>query len=243
MNGRARSEPAPLRSAEHSIEAFPRGRDTGSGSGVISIEPQLPFTRSSMVLKRTFDFVVTLAGLVAIAPIVFVIAVAIKLDTRGPVLFRQRRVGRHGAHFEMLKFRTMVRDAESLKDSLAGHNEALEGLFKIKDDPRITRVGKLLRRTSLDELPQLLNVLRGDMSLVGPRPLIVDEDNRVRGWQRRRLELLPGMTGHWQLLGPARTSLLEMITIDCAYVVNWSLWTDIAILLKTMTHVVGRRGL
>jgi lipopolysaccharide/colanic/teichoic acid biosynthesis glycosyltransferase len=199
--------------------------------------------RSSIALKRAFDLIGVLIGLVAVFPLMLVIAAAVKLDTRGPVFFRQRRVGRRGTHFEMLKFRTMVRDAELLRDSLTPHNEAMDGLFKIKDDPRVTRVGKLLRKTSLDELPQLLNVLRGEMSLVGPRPLVIDEDQRVTGWQRQRLELPPGMTGHWQLLGPARTSLLEMVAIDCKYVANWSLWKDIAILLKTVTHVVGRRGM
>jgi len=216
--------------------------DNLHGMTVMGIK-QFALGRSSTALKRAFDLTGALIGLVAVSPLMLAIAAAVKLDTRGPVFFRQRRVGRHGAHFEMLKFRTMVRDAESLKESLIHHNEALEGLFKISDDPRITRVGKLLRKASLDELPQLLNVLRGEMSLVGPRPLVIDEDDRVKGWQRQRLELPPGMTGQWQILGPVRTSLSEMITIDYMYVANWSLWTDITILLRTATHVAGRRGL
>jgi lipopolysaccharide/colanic/teichoic acid biosynthesis glycosyltransferase len=169
--------------------------------------------------------------------------VAIKLDSRGPVFFRQLRVGRHGQRFHMLKFRTMVPDAESMKDSLRDRNEAKEGLFKIALDPRVTRVGRLLRKSALDELPQLLNVFRGEMSLVGPRPLVIEEDLRIEGWHRRRLELTPGMTGPWQILGPARVPLREMVAIDYLYVANWSLWSDIKILLRTVPHVLGRHGL
>jgi lipopolysaccharide/colanic/teichoic acid biosynthesis glycosyltransferase len=143
----------------------------------------------------------------------------------------------------MLKFRTMVPDAEAMKESLRELNEAQEGLFKIAEDPRVTRVGKFLRKSALDELPQLLNILRREMSLVGPRPLVVDEDIHVEGWHRRRLELLPGMTGHWQILGPARVPLREMVAIDYLYVASWSLWTDIKILLRTVPHVMARRGL
>ncbi|HTD58306.1 MAG TPA: sugar transferase, partial [Solirubrobacteraceae bacterium] len=193
--------------------------------------------------KRVFDVAVTSIVLLAVSPLMIAVAIAVKLDTRGPVFFRQLRVGRHGLHFEMLKFRTMVRDAESLKSSLADRNQALTGLFKINDDPRVTRVGGFLRKTSLDELPQLLNVLRGDMSLVGPRPLILEEDSLVQGWQRRRLELLPGITGPWQLLGPVRVSLWEMASIDNRYLLDRSMWRDVTILLRTMRHVVARRGL
>jgi exopolysaccharide biosynthesis polyprenyl glycosylphosphotransferase len=200
-------------------------------------------TRSSAMIKRAFDLLGALVCLVAIAPLMIVIAVAIKLDSRGPILFRQLRVGRHGTRFHMLKFRTMVNDAESLKSSLADRNEAREGLFKIVDDPRVTRVGRLLRKSALDEIPQLLNVLRGEMSLVGPRPLVIEEDQRIEGWHRRRLELTPGMTGQWQILGATRVSLREMVAIDYLYVANWSLWTDVKILLRTVPHVLGRRGM
>ncbi len=200
-------------------------------------------TRSSAAVKRAFDLIGASLGLLAIAPLMIVIAVAIKLDSPGPLFFRQLRVGRHGKHFSLLKFRTMVPDAEALKDSLRHRNEAQEGLFKIADDPRVTRVGKLLRSSALDELPQLLNIVRGEMSLVGPRPLVLDEDCRVEGWYRRRLELKPGMTGPWQILGPARVPLREMGAIDYLYVANWSLWGDVKILLRTVPHVLGRRGL
>jgi exopolysaccharide biosynthesis polyprenyl glycosylphosphotransferase len=200
-------------------------------------------SRSSAFVKRAFDLIGASLGLLAVAPLFAVVAVAIKLDSRGPVFFRQLRVGRHGQHFELLKFRTMVDGADAMKESLRERNEAQAGLFKIADDPRVTRVGKLLRKSALDELPQLLNIIRGEMSLVGPRPLVLDEDRCVEGWYRRRLELMPGMTGPWQILGPSRVPLTEMGAMDYLYVANWSLWGDIKIMLRTVPHVVGRRGL
>jgi exopolysaccharide biosynthesis polyprenyl glycosylphosphotransferase len=200
-------------------------------------------TRSSQAFKRAFDLLGASLGLLAISPLMGLIALLIKLEDGGPVFFRQLRVGRHGQRFMMVKFRTMIPDADSLKDSLRDRNEAAEGLFKIAEDPRITRVGRWLRRSALDELPQLLNIVRGEMSLVGPRPLVIEEDQRIEGWHRRRLELMPGMTGPWQILGPARVPLREMVAIDYLYVANWSLWTDIKILLRTVPHVLARRGL
>jgi exopolysaccharide biosynthesis polyprenyl glycosylphosphotransferase len=192
-------------------------------------------------VKRAFDVVGSALGLVLLAPLMVTIAVLVKLSSRGPVLFRQTRVGRDGHTFEMLKYRTMDDGADARKAALRSRNEA-DGLFKIADDPRITRLGRFLRRTSLDELPQLFNVLRGQMSLVGPRPLVLDEDRRIQGWYRRRLSLTPGMTGDWQVFGAARIPLREMVTIDYLYVSNWSLWADIKILLRTIPCVIGRRG-
>jgi exopolysaccharide biosynthesis polyprenyl glycosylphosphotransferase len=200
-------------------------------------------SRSSTVVKRAFDLAGASIGLLATAPLFVLAALAIKLDSQGPVFFRQLRVGRHGRHFHLLKFRTMVVGADAMKESLRDRNEAQEGLFKIADDPRVTRIGKLLRHSALDELPQLVNIIRGEMSLVGPRPLVLDEDRCVEGWYRRRLELKPGMTGPWQILGPARVPLREMGAIDYLYVANWSLWSDVKILLRTVPHVLGRRGL
>ncbi len=200
-------------------------------------------TRSSRAVKRAFDLIGAGIGLLAVAPMMIVAAIAIKLDSRGPVFFRQLRVGQHGERFYMFKFRTMVQNAEELKESLRHRNEAQEGLFKIAEDPRITRVGKLLRKSALDELPQLLNIVRGEMSLVGPRPLVIEEDQQIEGWQRQRLQLMPGMTGQWQILGPARVPLAEMVAIDYLYIANWSLWNDIKIMLRTVPHVLGRRGL
>jgi exopolysaccharide biosynthesis polyprenyl glycosylphosphotransferase len=199
-------------------------------------------SRSSAAVKRAFDLIAALLGLLAMMPLMIAIAIAIKLDSKGPVFFKQRRVGKHGEHFGVFKFRTMVPDADAQKDALRSRNET-QGLFKIADDPRVTRVGKFLRKSALDELPQLLNIARGEMSLVGPRPLVIDEDQHVKGWYRRRLELMPGMTGPWQILGPARVPLQGMVAIDYLYVANWSLWGDLKILLRTVPHVLGRRGL
>ncbi len=181
--------------------------------------------------------------MVVLAPVLALIALAIKVDTRGPAFFRQRRMGGNETPFEMLKFRTMTDGADSERESLSDRNEAEGGLFKIKDDPRITRVGRFLRRTSLDELPQLFNVIRGDMSLVGPRPLVISEDKRIVGWQRHRMLLPPGMTGMWQVQGSARIPLHEMVKIDYLYGANWSLWLDVKILLRTVGFVLNGRGL
>jgi exopolysaccharide biosynthesis polyprenyl glycosylphosphotransferase len=215
--------------------------DDVDGVTLLSVR-RLRLSRSSQVLKRAFDLGGAFTASLLLAPAMVLIALAIKLDSSGPVLFRQRRVGQHGETFEMFKFRTMVREAEQRKDDLRHLNEA-NGLFKILNDPRITRIGGLLRRTSLDELPQLWNVIRGDMSLVGPRPLVLEEDSRIAGWQRRRLDLTPGMTGHWQILGSARIPLDEMVKLDYLYVTNWSLWLDVKILLRTVPYVIARRGM
>jgi exopolysaccharide biosynthesis polyprenyl glycosylphosphotransferase len=198
-------------------------------------------TRSSHALKRAFDVVVSTLILMTVAPVMAAAALAIRLDSNGPVLFRQTRVGRNGERFEIFKFRTMVPEAEAMKSNLMHLNET-QGLFKIADDPRITGVGSLLRRTALDELPQLLNVWRGEMSLVGPRPLVVDEDAKIEGLDRSRLHLTPGMTGHWQILGSGRIPLHEMVGIDYLYVANWSLWTDLKIMLRTIPFMLDRRG-
>jgi len=193
-------------------------------------------------VKRAMDIGLALLGLVLSLPIMLVVALAVKLDSKGPVLFRQRRIGRDGASFQMLKFRTMRDGAHAERAALMDLNEAAGGLFKIERDPRVTRVGRVLRRWSLDELPQLVNVLRGEMSLVGPRPLIPEEDSMVVGRFRRRLDLAPGITGYWQTLGSARVPLAEMIRLDYLYVATWSLWNDIRVLLRTVPHVLGRRG-
>jgi exopolysaccharide biosynthesis polyprenyl glycosylphosphotransferase len=199
-------------------------------------------SRSSRFIKRIFDVAGASAALVLFSPLFVSLALLVKLTSHGPVFFRQERVGRGGRTFKLFKFRSMVADAEERKADLAVHNQAAEGFFKIADDPRITRVGRVLRRTNLDELPQLINVLRGEMSLVGPRPLIPQEDKRVVGWHRRRLELTPGITGHWQVLGSSRVPLDEMVAIDYLYVANWSLWTDLKLLLRTVPHVLTGRG-
>ncbi|HVO55203.1 MAG TPA: sugar transferase [Solirubrobacterales bacterium] len=200
-------------------------------------------SRSSALAKRGFDLLGALSILAVLSPLMVLIAVAIKLDSRGPVFFRQRRVGQRDEVFEIFKFRTMVDGADAQRAALAHRNEANGGLFKIEDDPRVTRVGRLLRRTSLDELPQLFNVIGGKMSLVGPRPLVVDEDRLIVGLDRYRLLVPPGVTGLWQIFGSARIPLDEMVKIDYLYGANWSLWLDLKILLRTITFALGRRGL
>jgi exopolysaccharide biosynthesis polyprenyl glycosylphosphotransferase len=200
-------------------------------------------TKSSEILKRVMDLAGAALGLMVLLPALVAIAVAVKCASPGPVLFRQRRIGRDGVEFELIKFRTMVDGADSLKAGLLELNEGADGFFKIADDPRVTRVGRFLRRTYFDELPQLINVLRGEMSLVGPRPLVPDEDRCVEGWQRDRLMLKPGMTGHWQIFGSSRIPLREMVKIDYLYGANWSLWSDTKILLRTVPYVVRRAGL
>jgi exopolysaccharide biosynthesis polyprenyl glycosylphosphotransferase len=199
-------------------------------------------TKSSAMLKRTLDVVGAATALVLLAPLLVVSAVAIKLTSRGPVLFRQRRMGRGGEPFDMLKLRTMYDGADDHKALLLHRNEA-DGLFKIAEDPRVTPVGRWLRRLSLDELPQIVNVLRGEMSLVGPRPLVLEDDARIEGWFRRRLDVTPGMTGAWQVLGSARVPLKDMVTIDYLYRANWSLWLDVKIILRTIPHVLRRQGM
>jgi lipopolysaccharide/colanic/teichoic acid biosynthesis glycosyltransferase len=204
---------------------------------------QFGLTRSRQILKRCFDATGAALLLIATSPFLVAVSILIKLDSRGPVIFRQTRIGRDGVPFQIWKFRTMVGDAEALKAQLQSRNDAAAGLFKIADDPRITSTGRWLRRLSLDELPQLVNVVRGEMSLVGPRPLIIQEDSLITGYDRRRLHLTPGMTGHWQIAGSSRVPLTEMVKLDYLYIANWSLWTDVKILLRTGMLVLAHRGL
>jgi lipopolysaccharide/colanic/teichoic acid biosynthesis glycosyltransferase len=200
-------------------------------------------SRAARASKRAFDIVGSLLALVILAPVWALIAIMIKLDTPGPVLFRQPRVGRDGEAFAMLKFRTMIREADQQKLQLLHLNEAGDGLFKIRDDPRVTRFGRFLRSTSLDELPQLLHVLTGRMSLVGPRPLVPEEDVLIDGSYRRRLEMRPGMTGRWQVAGASRIPMSEMVVLDYDYVRDWSLFGDVKLLVGTLPHVILRRGM
>jgi exopolysaccharide biosynthesis polyprenyl glycosylphosphotransferase len=203
---------------------------------------RLGLTLAERAIKRAMDVCGAAALLVLTAPLGAVIALAVRLTSAGPVFFCQRRIGRDGREFTMWKFRSMVREAEAGKQHLRARNEA-QGLFKIADDPRVTAVGRLLRQTSLDELPQLFNVVRGDMSLVGPRPLVPDEDSAIAGWHRRRLYMRPGMTGVWQVMGSARVPMNEMVELDNLYVVSWSPWLDLKIVMRTLGVVLTRRGL
>ena len=198
-------------------------------------------SKSSLMLKRAIDIAGAAAGLLVLAPVMALVAAAIRLDSRGPILFRQARMG-SARTFEMLKFRSMVVGADEMKAELLHLNEAAGPMFKIERDPRVTRVGRFLRKTSLDELPQLMNVLRGEMSLVGPRPLVLDEDDQIIGWHRTRLELTPGLTGPWQVAGRTAVPFDEMVRMDYLYVAEWSLWNDIRLLLRTLPVVAFGRG-
>jgi exopolysaccharide biosynthesis polyprenyl glycosylphosphotransferase len=192
--------------------------------------------------KRALDVVGAAAGLLLTAPVLALIAVAIKLNSSGSMLFRQERVGHEGKPFRMLKFRTMVRDAETLMADLVHQNEVDGPLFKLKNDPRVTRVGHILRRFSLDELPQLWNVLRGDMSLVGPRPALPREITSWGPELHQRLRVKPGITGMWQVNGRSNASFEDYARLDLYYVDNWSLLTDLAIIVKTVVAVLRRHG-
>ncbi|HEU5149601.1 MAG TPA: sugar transferase [Iamia sp.] len=192
--------------------------------------------------KRSFDLVLAVAAIVATSPIVAAAMLAIRLDSPGPVLFRQVRVGRNGRPFEVLKLRTMVQDAEALRDALMEDNEADGPLFKMRDDPRITRVGRFLRKSSIDELPQLWNVVRGEMSLVGPRPALPHETEAWDPLLTQRLRVTPGITGMWQVNGRSESSFEDYTRLDLYYVDNWSLLIDLAILAKTVPVVLLRQG-
>ena len=208
---------------------------------VVYLEPRRTAGWRS-VAKRSFDLCLAATIMVAVGPLMALISLAVKLDSSGPVIFRQRRIGQDGELFEVRKFRTMVADAEARLVELRELNEADGPLFKLKNDPRVTRVGRLLRKTSLDELPQLWNVLRGEMSLVGPRPALPAE---IAAWQpelHARLRVKPGITGMWQVHGRSNSSFNDYSRLDLYYVDNWSLFTDLAILAKTVPAVLFSRG-
>ena len=198
---------------------------------------------SSRFLKRSLDLVAAALGLMLLAPMFVVVAVAIKTDSRGPVFFRQVRMGERGRPFLIWKFRTMRPDADARKAEVAHLNMHVDHqpMFKAPHDPRVTRVGEFLRRWSLDELPQLFNVLQGEMSLVGPRPLILDEDEHVHDWARRRLDLKPGITGLWQAMGASEIPFEEMVHLDYLYVTGWSPLTDLKLALRTIPAVLRER--
>lgn len=193
-------------------------------------------------VRRAVDILFASSALVLLSPLCLLVAAAIRLTSPGPVIFRQLRAGLHGRHFWMLKFRSMVVDAEARKAHLAAFNEMDGPAFKMSKDPRVTTVGRFLRKTSLDELPQLWNILRGEMSVVGPRPVIVEEAARYEPWQRRRLSMPPGMTCLWQISGRNELPFEEWMRLDLQYVDNWSLWLDLKIACKTIPAVLLGRG-
>jgi exopolysaccharide biosynthesis polyprenyl glycosylphosphotransferase len=198
-----------------------------------------PLERS---LKRLFDVVVSTAALVLLSPVILAAAILVKLTSRGPLLFEQERVGLLGRRFHMLKFRSMVANAEALKEQLLAQNEQSGPVFKMKRDPRVTPVGRFLRKYSIDELPQLVNVLRGDMSIVGPRPPLPSEVARYEAWQRRRLSVRPGLTCVWQVNGRNAVSFQDWMLLDMRYIDHWSFARDVSLILQTVPVVLTGRG-
>lgn len=192
-------------------------------------------------IKRTIDVVGAAVLLLLVSPVLMVAALAVKVDSPGPLLFRQRRTGWQGKEFEVLKLRTMRVGSEKMRNAMAAHNESDGHLFKVRDDPRVTAAGRWLRRYSLDELPQLVNVLKGQMSLVGPRPLPV-EDSAFTGEARQRLLVRPGLTGLWQISGRSNLSWKDALSLDLQYVRTWSPRLDVAILLRTVPAVLRGDG-
>ena len=232
-----------VRLAPRTTELLVQQGEYVPGQGVPLFELRPPvFAGADWAVKRAFDLAVS--GSVALVglPLWLLVALAIRLDSRGPVFYVDRRVGVGEREFGMLKFRTMVAGAAELQSELETANEASGALFKIRDDPRVTRVGRLLRRFSLDELPQVLNVLRGEMSLVGPRPLPLRDFSLLEDWHRRRYLVLPGVTGLWQISGRSNLEFDDLVRLDFYYLDNWSIWLDISILAKTLPAVLARRG-
>jgi exopolysaccharide biosynthesis polyprenyl glycosylphosphotransferase len=213
----------------------------GQGVPLFELRPPI-FAGAQWVSKRSFDLVIGAAILILCLPMWLVICLAIKLTSKGPVLYADSRVGLAERPFRMRKFRTMVAGADQGQASLETVNEASGPLFKIRDDPRVTKVGRLLRRLSLDETPNLINVMRGEMSLVGPRPLPVRDFDLMEPWHRRRYNVLPGMTGLWQVAGRSNLTFDDLVRLDFYYIENWSIWLDLTILFKTPLAVFSRRG-
>ena len=192
--------------------------------------------------KRGIDVIVAGVGLILLSPIITIVACAIKLTSKGPIFFLQKRVGKNGELFNMYKFRSMVVNAEELKEKLKHKNEMSGPMFKMKDDPRVTKVGKFIRKTSLDELPQLWNVLKGDMSLVGPRPSLPKEVEQFDSWMFKRLTVRPGLTCYWQVSGRNNIDFEDWMKLDCRYVDERNLWIDIKLIFKTVGVLFGDKN-
>ncbi|GAA0083788.1 sugar transferase [Clostridium sp. CTA-7] len=190
-------------------------------------------------IKRIIDIIGSLCGLILLSPILIIIGILIKLESKGPIVFTQKRVGKNGKEFNMYKLRSMVVNAEEIKEKLIEQNEMSGPMFKIKDDPRITKIGKLIRKTSVDELPQLVNILKGEMSLVGPRPSLPSEVNDFEPWMLKRLDVKPGLTCFWQVMGRNNIDFEDWMKLDAKYVDERSLWLDIKLIFKTFFVLFG----
>jgi exopolysaccharide biosynthesis polyprenyl glycosylphosphotransferase len=233
---RVRIAPSTMEVLVHHAEFVP-----GQSVPLFELRPPV-FEGLDFVLKRSFDIVIATLGLIVLSPLLITIAIAIKVSSRGPVLYRSMRPGMGGVPFACLKFRTMIHGAEDHQPDLEEHNEASGALFKMREDPRLTVVGRALRRFSLDELPQLLNVLRGEMSLVGPRPLPQRDFDRLEDWHLKRYMVMPGMTGLWQVSGRAELDFDDLVRLDFLYLERWSVFLDLTILAKTLPAVIWGRG-
>lgn len=201
-----------------------------------------PTQEIALAIKMGMDIVISFLALILLSPLFAVIAIMIRIDSSGSIFFKQERMGQNGRRFILLKFRSMIEEAEQIKENLQGFNEASGPVFKMKDDPRITRIGRFLRKTSLDELPQFINVLKREMSLVGPRPPLPIEVTQYANWQRRRLSMKPGITCIWQVSGRSNVSFEKWMEMDMEYIDNWSLGLDVKILLKTIWVVLHGKG-
>lgn len=209
------------------------------------VQPQIRVAQrplGAVAIKRLVDIAGALAGLALLSPLLIATAIAIRLESRGPVFFTQTRVGLGGALFRMHKFRSMIDGADTRKVELTAHNEFDGVAFKMRDDPRVTRVGRFIRKYSIDELPQLVNVLKGDMSLVGPRPVVMAEALFYEAWQLRRFSVTPGLTCLWQVSGRSDTSFDDWMRLDLIYVDSWSLWLDLKLIVKTVRVVISGEG-
>lgn len=191
------------------------------------------------IIKRLIDIICSFMGLLAFSPLFIIIAIIIKFTSKGPVFFSQKRVGKYGREFDMYKFRSMVVNAEELKEKLAAQNEMSGPMFKMKNDPRITKIGKFIRKTSIDELPQLVNVLKGEMSLVGPRPSLPSEVIEFEPWMKKRFDVKPGLTCYWQVMGRNNIDFEDWMKLDCRYVDERNLIVDIKLIFKTVFVLFG----
>ena len=194
------------------------------------------------VSKRALDVIASFLGLVILSPILLIVAILIKLESKGPAIFSQSRIGLNGKEFKMYKFRSMVQNAEELKEKLAKQNEMSGPMFKMKNDPRVTKVGKFIRKTSIAELPQLFNILKGDMTLVGPRPSLPKEVEKFESWMLKRLEVKPGLTCYWQVSGRNNIDFYEWMKLDLKYVNDMSFWLDIKLIFKTVAVLFGDKN-
>jgi lipopolysaccharide/colanic/teichoic acid biosynthesis glycosyltransferase len=213
----------------------------GESVPLFTLRPPV-FEGIDYAIKRSFDLALSIVLLVVLSPVLLAIAIAVKLSSRGPVIYRSARPGMAGRPFRCFKFRTMREHSDQIQTDLESLNEASGALFKIREDPRLTPVGLFLRRFSLDEVPQLVNVIRGEMSLVGPRPLPMRDFDRLEEWHKKRYLVLPGITGLWQVSGRSELDFDDLVRLDFLYLERWSVFLDLTIMLKTIPAVLSRRG-